>query len=157
MVQPGLQQRLGATVLIENRPGGSGSIGTAAVARATPDGNTWLFVFDTHAVNPALIPNLSYDSQKDLDPVLLIGTAPNVLATHPSRPYQSLAEVIAGGAGEAAGGHLRDRRGGQPRPPHHGSSVEARRGRARARALSRRRSGDQRRHRRPRRSHHRQH
>jgi tripartite-type tricarboxylate transporter receptor subunit TctC len=91
MVQPGLQQRLGATVLIENRPGGS----TAAVARAAPDGNTWLFVFDTHAVNPALIPNLSYDSQKDLDPVLLIGTAPNVLATHPSRPYRSLAEVIA--------------------------------------------------------------
>jgi tripartite-type tricarboxylate transporter receptor subunit TctC len=95
MVQPGLQQRLNATVLIENRPGGSGSIGTAAVARAAPDGNTWLFVFDTHAVNPALIPNLSYDSQKDLDPVLLIGTAPNVLATHPSRPYRSLAEVIA--------------------------------------------------------------
>src|SRR5215210_3157782 len=89
MVQPGLQQRLGATVIVENRPGSSGSIGAAAVARAAPDGNTWLFVFDTHAVNPALIPNLSYDSQKDLDPVLLIGTAPNVLATHPSRPYRS--------------------------------------------------------------------
>ncbi|HEX8167729.1 MAG TPA: tripartite tricarboxylate transporter substrate binding protein [Beijerinckiaceae bacterium] len=94
MVQPGLQQRLGATVIVENRPGSSGSIGAAAVAKAAPDGNTWLFVFDTHAVNPALIPNLPYDSQKDLDPVLLIGTAPNVLATHPSRPYRSLAEVI---------------------------------------------------------------
>ena len=94
MVQPGLQQRLGATVIVENRPGSSGSIGAAAVAKAAPDGNTWLFVFDTHAVNPALIPNLPYDSQKDLDPILLIGTAPNVLATHPSRPYKSLAEVI---------------------------------------------------------------
>jgi tripartite-type tricarboxylate transporter receptor subunit TctC len=94
IVQPGLQQRLGATVLIENRPGGSGSIGAASVAKATPDGNTWLFVFDTHAVNPSLIPNLPFDSQKDLDPVLLIGTAPNVLATHPSRPYKSLGDVI---------------------------------------------------------------
>jgi tripartite-type tricarboxylate transporter receptor subunit TctC len=94
MVQPGLQQRLGATVLIENRPGGSGSIGAASVAKAAPDGNTWLFVFDTHAVNPSLLPNLPFDSRKDLDPVLLIGTAPNVLATHPSRPYKSLADVI---------------------------------------------------------------
>ncbi|HEX8663587.1 MAG TPA: tripartite tricarboxylate transporter substrate binding protein [Beijerinckiaceae bacterium] len=94
MVQPGLQQRLGATVIVENRPGSSGSIGAAAVAKAAPDGNTWLFVFDTHAVNPALIPNLPYDSQKDLDPVLLIGTAPNVLATHPSRPYRTLADVV---------------------------------------------------------------
>jgi tripartite-type tricarboxylate transporter receptor subunit TctC len=94
MVQPGLQQRLGATVLIENRPGGSGSIGAAAVAKAAPDGNTWLFVFDTQAVNPSLLPNLSFDSRKDLDPILLIGTAPNVLATHPSRPYRSLADVI---------------------------------------------------------------
>src|SRR5918911_47383 len=95
MVQPGLQQRLNATVIVENRPGGSGSIGAAAAAKASPDGNTWLFVFDTHAVNPALIPNLPYDSQKDLDPVLLIGTAPNVLATHPSRPFKSLADVFA--------------------------------------------------------------
>jgi tripartite-type tricarboxylate transporter receptor subunit TctC len=94
IVQPGLQQRLGATVLIENRPGGSGSIGAASVAKAAPDGSTWLFVFDTHAVNPALLPNLPFDSRKDLDPVLLIGTAPNVLATHPSRPYRSLADVV---------------------------------------------------------------
>ena len=94
IVQPGLQQRLGVTVLIENRPGGSGSIGAAGVAKAAPDGNTWLFVFYTHAVNPSLLPNLTFDSQKDLDPVLLIGTAPNVLATHPSRPYRSLGDVI---------------------------------------------------------------
>jgi tripartite-type tricarboxylate transporter receptor subunit TctC len=94
LVQPGLQQRLGATVIVENRSGGSGSIGAAAVARAAPDGNTWLFVFDTHAVNPALLPSLPYDSEKDLDPILLIGTAPNVLATHPSRPFKSLGDVV---------------------------------------------------------------
>jgi tripartite-type tricarboxylate transporter receptor subunit TctC len=94
MVQPGLQQRLGATIVIENRPGGSGSAGAAAVAKAAADGNTWLFVFDTHAVNPFL-QNLPFDTEKDLDPVVLIGTAPNILAAHPSRPYGSFAELVA--------------------------------------------------------------
>src|SRR3954449_9656340 len=94
LAQAGLQQRLGATIIVENRPGSSGSIGAAAVAKSAPDGHTWLFVFDTHAVNPTLIPNLPFDSSKDLDPVLLIGTAPNVLATHPSRPYKTIGDVV---------------------------------------------------------------
>src|SRR3954470_22996884 len=94
LAQAGLQPRLGTSVIVENRTGGSGSIGAAAVAKAAPDGHTWLFVFDTHAVNPTLIPNLPFDSDKDLDPVLLIGTAPNVLATHPSRPYKTMADVV---------------------------------------------------------------
>jgi tripartite-type tricarboxylate transporter receptor subunit TctC len=94
LVQAGLQQRLGVSVLIENRAGGSGSVGAATVAKSPPDGNTWLFVFDTHAVNPSLIPNLPFDTHKDLEPVLLIGTAPNVLAAHPSRPYKSLRDLI---------------------------------------------------------------
>jgi tripartite-type tricarboxylate transporter receptor subunit TctC len=94
MAQPGLQQRLGATVIIENRPGGSGSAGAAAVAKATADGNTWLFVFDTHAVNPFL-QNLPFDTEKDLDAVVLIGTAPNILAAHPSRPYGTFADLVA--------------------------------------------------------------
>jgi tripartite-type tricarboxylate transporter receptor subunit TctC len=92
--QPGLQQRLNATLVIENKPGASGSIGAAIAAKSPPDGNTWLFVFDTHAVNPFL-QDLPFDTVKDLDPVMLIGTAPNVLCTHPSRPYRSLADVIA--------------------------------------------------------------
>jgi tripartite-type tricarboxylate transporter receptor subunit TctC len=94
LAQAGLQQRLGASVIVENRPGGSGSVGAAVVAKAAPDGNTWLFVFDTHAVNPTLLPNLPFDSDKDLDPVLLIGTAPNVLATHPSRPFKTIGDVV---------------------------------------------------------------
>ena len=94
LVQAGLQQRLGATVVVENQAGGSGSVGAARVAKSPPDGSTWLFVFDSHAVNPFL-QSLPYDSTKDLDPVMLIGTAPNVLATHPSRPYKSLSDVIA--------------------------------------------------------------
>ena len=84
MVQPGLQQRLNTTIIIENKPGASGSLGAAQVAKSPPDGSNWLFVFDTHAVNPFL-QSLPFDTEKDLEPVLLIGTAPNVLATHPGR------------------------------------------------------------------------
>jgi tripartite-type tricarboxylate transporter receptor subunit TctC len=94
MVQPGLQQRLGTTIIIENKPGASGSIGTALVAKAPPDGSNWVFVFDTHAVNPFL-QNLSFDAETDLEPVLLIGTAPNVVATHPGRPFNTFSDVIA--------------------------------------------------------------
>jgi tripartite-type tricarboxylate transporter receptor subunit TctC len=93
LVQTGLQQRLGATIIIENKPGASGSVGAAAVAKSAPDGNMWLFVFDTHAVNPFL-QNLPFDTLRDLEPVVLIGTAPNVLATHPSRPFKTLTDVI---------------------------------------------------------------
>ena len=94
MIQPGLQQRLGTTVIVENKPGASGSIGTAMAAKSPADGTTLVIVFDTHAVNPFL-QNLSFDTEKDLDPVLWIGTAPNVMATHPDRPYKSFADVIA--------------------------------------------------------------
>ena len=93
MVQPALQQKLGANIIIENKPGASGSVGSGVVAKSPPDGNTWLFVFDTHAVNPFLL-EMNFDTTKDLDPVMLIGTAPNVLATHPSRPFKSFADVV---------------------------------------------------------------
>jgi tripartite-type tricarboxylate transporter receptor subunit TctC len=94
MVQPGLQQRLGATIIIENKPGASGSLGTAQAAKSPPDGSNWVFVFDTHAVNPFL-QSLPFDTEKDLEPVLLIGTAPNIVSTHPSRPFNSFADVVA--------------------------------------------------------------
>jgi len=91
----GLQQRLGVTVVVENRPGASGSTGAAVVAKSAPDGNTWLIVFDTHAVNPSLLPNYPFDNDKDLEPVSLIATAPYVVGCHPSRPYKTVAELIA--------------------------------------------------------------
>jgi tripartite-type tricarboxylate transporter receptor subunit TctC len=94
LAQVGLQTRLGTSVVVENQPGASGAAGAARVARAAPDGANWLFVFDTHAVNPSM-QQLSFDTEKDLEPVMLIGTAPNVLATHPAKPYRSLADVVA--------------------------------------------------------------
>ena len=94
MVQPGLQQKLNATIIVENKPGASGSIGTAQVAKSPPDGSNFVFVFDTHAVNPFL-QTLPFDTEKDLDPVMLIGTAPNIISTHPSRPFKNFADVVA--------------------------------------------------------------
>ena len=95
LIQPSLQQRLGATVIIENRAGASGSVGTAAVTKSAPDGNTWLIVFDNHAANPFVLPPLPYDTEKDLDPTILIGTAPYLVSTAAAKPYKTLADVIS--------------------------------------------------------------
>src|SRR5919109_1973659 len=89
-----LSASLGQQFIIDNRPGGSGSIGTAAAAKASPDGYTFLFVFDTHAVNPTLIPKLPFDTTKDLVPVMLVGTAPMAIVTHPNKPYRSFGDMI---------------------------------------------------------------
>ena len=95
LIQPALQQRLGTTIVIENRSGASGSVGTGAVAKSPPDGTAWLAVFDNHAANPFVLPSLPYDTEKDLDPVLLIGTAPYLITTAKAKPYNTLADVIA--------------------------------------------------------------
>ena len=89
-----LSSALGQQFIVDNRSGGSGSIGTGLAAKAPPDGYTFVFVFDTHAVNPSLIPNLPFDTQKDLAPVMLIGTAPMAVVTHPARPYQNFGDLI---------------------------------------------------------------
>ena len=89
-----LTAALGQQFIVDNRPGASGSIGAGIAAKSTPDGYTFLFVFDTHAVNPTLFPNLPFDTVKDLAPVMLISTAPNCIATNVSKPYQSFADVI---------------------------------------------------------------
>ena len=102
LIQPTLQQRLGATVIIENRAGASGSVGTASVAKSAPDGNTWLVVFDNHAANPFVLPPLPYDTEKDFDPTLLIGTAPYLLSTAVTKSYKTVADLI-GAAKEKPG------------------------------------------------------
>lgn len=111
-----LQTQLGQTVIVENKGGASGAIGTAQVVQAAADGYTYAVVFDTHAVNPALIPNISFDTRKDLEPIALIGTAAMVLATHVGSEYKSFADVMAaakakknvnyGSIGSGSLGHL---------------------------------------------------
>ncbi len=95
LLQPHLSQALGVPVVVENKGGASGSIGTREVARSAPDGNTWVLVFDTHAVNPALIPNIGFDTQKDLAPVLLIGTSPMLITASKGRPWADMAALLA--------------------------------------------------------------
>ena len=88
-----LNAALGQQFVVDNRPGGSGAIGTALGAKSAPDGYTYVFAFDTHAVNPSLIPNLPYDTLKDLASVMLVSTAPMVLTTNPSKPFKSFDDV----------------------------------------------------------------
>ncbi|MBP0463131.1 tripartite tricarboxylate transporter substrate binding protein [Roseomonas sp. PWR1] len=95
LLQPHLSVDLGVPVVIENRPGASGAIGTAALARSPADGQTWAMVFDTHAVNPALIANPGFDTRRDVVPVMLVGTSPMLVTTHNSRPWRSLQDVVA--------------------------------------------------------------
>jgi len=112
-----LQDSLGQQFIVENKPGASGSIGTAFVAKSAPDGYTFVVVFDTHAVNQSLIPNLPYDTLKDLAPVMLVGTAPMAIVTSPSRPYKNFGDVVVaakarpealsiGSVGNGSMGHL---------------------------------------------------
>jgi tripartite-type tricarboxylate transporter receptor subunit TctC len=85
---------LGQQFIVDNRPGASGSLGAGIAAKATPDGYTFLFVFDTHAVNPTLIPKLPFDTVKDLAPVMLVATAPMAIVTNAAKPYKSFGDVI---------------------------------------------------------------
>jgi tripartite-type tricarboxylate transporter receptor subunit TctC len=81
--------------VVENRPGAGGSMGTAMAAKSAPDGYTFVFVFDSHGVNQALIPNLPFDTAKDLAPVMLVGRAPYAIATSVAKPWKSFTEVVA--------------------------------------------------------------
>jgi tripartite-type tricarboxylate transporter receptor subunit TctC len=89
-----LQLQTGQTFIVDNRGGASGSIGTAALAKSEPDGYTLGVVFDTHAVNPALIPNLPFDTLKDLTPVMLVGTGAMAIVVNAAQPYKKFKDVI---------------------------------------------------------------
>lgn len=89
-----LQEPLGQPFVVENRPGAGGAIGTAAGAKSPPDGYTFVFVFDAHAVNGALLPNAGYDPLKDFASVTVVGTAPYAIATLASKPYNNFGDVL---------------------------------------------------------------
>jgi tripartite-type tricarboxylate transporter receptor subunit TctC len=89
-----LTKQLGQSIVVENLGGASGSIGTSAVARAT-DGHTFGVVFDTHGTNPSLIPNIQFDTLKDLAHVTLIGTSPMALVASSKSKYAKVADMLA--------------------------------------------------------------
>src|SRR5437868_8957910 len=80
--------------IVENRTGASGIIGTDYVAKSAPDGYTFVFIFDTHAVHQALNPKLPFDPVKDFAPVMIVGTAPMAITTAPSKPYKTFGDVL---------------------------------------------------------------
>lgn len=88
-----LSTTLGQTVVIDNRPGGSGMIGAQAVAQAEPDGYTVLYDASAFAVNPALR-KMAFDPAKDLLPVSLAVTVPNIFVVPPNAPYKTVQEFV---------------------------------------------------------------
>jgi tripartite-type tricarboxylate transporter receptor subunit TctC len=88
-----LSTTLGQTVVIDNRPGGSGMIGAQAVAQAEPDGYTVLYDASAFAVNPALR-KMAFDPAKDLVPVSLAVTVPNIFVVPPNAPYKTVQEFV---------------------------------------------------------------
>jgi tripartite-type tricarboxylate transporter receptor subunit TctC len=103
--------------IVENRTGASGIIGTDYVAKSAPDGYTWVFIFDTHAVHQALNPKLPFDPLKDFAPVMIVGTAPMAITTGAGKPYKSFKDALAaakaspdkltiGNVGNGSLGHL---------------------------------------------------
>ncbi len=90
----GLSERLGQSVVVDNRGGASGIIAIELVVRAPPDGHTLLLVASSFGVNPALNRKLPYDQQRDLAPITLVATAPNILVVGPALAIRSVAELI---------------------------------------------------------------
>lgn len=95
IVAQGLTERLGQPVIVENRPGGNGSVAASALASAPADGYTFLVTDGSMlSINPLLFKTVSYDPRKDFVPVALLGRAPLFLASHPSLPVNSLKEFV---------------------------------------------------------------
>jgi len=86
---------LGQQFIVEARPGAGGTIATAAVAKAEPDGYTIMMINDNHALNPSVFKNIPYDSVKDFAPIGFVGSTPLVLTAHPSLPAKDVRSFVA--------------------------------------------------------------
>lgn len=96
MMAAELSQRWGTTIVVENRPGAGGNIGSEVVAKSPGDGTTWLMSYSgTHAINPSLYKKMSFDMVKDLVPIGSLATLPFVLVVNPSLPVKNIAEYVA--------------------------------------------------------------
>lgn len=95
LIAPRLAEALGQSVVVENKPGASGQIGAAQVAKATPDGQTLMLDASSFAVNPALYPRLPYDTEKAFRPIGVIALFPNVVLVNAQFPARSLPELVS--------------------------------------------------------------
>jgi tripartite-type tricarboxylate transporter receptor subunit TctC len=94
IIQPKLYESLGQPIVIDNRGGAGGTVGTEAAAFSAPDGYTFLFTLSSHTINPLLY-KLRYDVERDFAPVTLIVSVPQLIAAHPNAPARTLPELIA--------------------------------------------------------------
>src|SRR4051812_112272 len=90
-----LTEKWGQPVIVDNRPGAGGTIGTNIAAKASPDGYTLLIASFAFAVNPALYTSLPYDPDRDFAPIVLAATTPNLLVVNPQLPVQSVKDLVA--------------------------------------------------------------
>lgn len=95
IVQMRLQAALGQSVVIDNKGGAGGSLGTDIVAKAAPDGYTVLFTLSSHTINPAIFPKLPFDTIKDFEPVGLVASLPQILVANTALPVRTVADVVA--------------------------------------------------------------
>ena len=94
IVQSRLAEALGQQIVIENRGGAGGALGTEAAARTAPDGYTFLFTLSSHTINPLLY-KLNYDVEHDFAPVTLIVSVPQIIAAYPGAPIQNMRDLVA--------------------------------------------------------------
>ena len=94
IIQAKLIEQNGWNVMIDNKPGGTGAVGSALAAKSAPDGQTWMLTFDSHILNPAFATGLPY-KDSDLFNVIQIGRTPQVIMGHPDRPYKTFADAVA--------------------------------------------------------------
>ncbi len=94
IVQQRLSEALGQSIVIENRGGAGGAVGTEAAAKAAPDGTTFLFTLSSHTINPLLY-KLPYDVARDFAPVTLIVSVPQLIAAHPGAEFKTMQELMA--------------------------------------------------------------
>src|SRR5262245_47086036 len=99
-----MTKNLGQTVIVENKPGAGGTIGAGQVAKAAPDGYTLLANSSAHTVNPAIYPNMTFDTAKDLPGVTLLAVQPNIMVASPSKGWKTANDYVK--AAKAAPGKL---------------------------------------------------
>ena len=95
IVQQKFSTLLGQQVVIENKGGAGGSVGSEVVAKSPADGYTVLFTLSSHTINPAIFKKLSFDTLKDFEPVGIVASLPQILVAHPQFPANTLAEMTA--------------------------------------------------------------
>ena len=95
IVQERFQAQLGQPVVIDNRGGAAGSIGTELAAKSAADGYTVLFTLSSHTINPAIYAKLPFDTQRDFEPVAMVASLPQILVANASVPANNVAELVA--------------------------------------------------------------